>query len=643
MKKLTWSSHIIIIAGIFLLSAKVAAQLVSLQREDSLQNTYTDISKIALKKDISKTIYSAYVNKNQTLETDYARVNFIPGLRYKGFIPNEYVTKKAILKFNICNSSDSISSVYFFPSFYYRNIQLYEIEKTGIKKLPSILPKNSESVGYRLILLPAHDSATIIAELIFVKTYINLIRPRLINPQFLDSFIADLKSSHNGDNLVTYLFCGLLLMMILFSMTNFLQGANPEFFYYSGYAFFLGTMLFTKAMYDFSTSRISFFLEGYLDFILQGLGIMFYMMFMQRFLNTRTRYRFLFNLYSGGVILITISLVSYSYFHYFTNNFTAENLTENVTKILLLIMTVIFLIYSLRRWKDKLLRYIFWGNFCLFIFSLFSFALVLVDLRPAGLPRILTSSLVYYEIGLFLELVFFLAGLNYKNRRQIIAQTKEREGLKAENLMKEYEKELAVFKAQQQERERISADMHDELGSGMTAIRLMSEIARNKMKENTPVEIEKISSSANDVLNKMNAIIWSMNSGNDTLDNLVSYIRSYSLEYFENTPIECNVHTPEHIPDKELTGDKRRNIFLCVKETLNNAWKHSGASVIAIDIKINHSLAIQITDNGKGIDMQNLRQFGNGLKNIARRMESIGGIFTIKNNDGAVTTLELPL
>ena len=125
--------------------------------------------------------------------------------------------------------------------------------------------------------------------------------------------------------------------------------------------------------------------------------------------------------------------------------------------------------------------------------------------------------------------------------------------------MKEYEKEIAVYKAQQEERQRISADMHDELGSGMTAIRLMSEIARNKMKENTPIEIEKISRSANDVLNKMNAIIWSMNSGNDTLDNLVSYIRSYALEYFDGTAMECKVNTPEYIDDKELSGDKRRN------------------------------------------------------------------------------------
>jgi signal transduction histidine kinase len=306
-------------------------------------------------------------------------------------------------------------------------------------------------------------------------------------------------------------------------------------------------------------------------------------------------------------------------------------------------MLVPFLIYSIFHWKDKLLRYLLWGNVLLFIFSLTSQLLLMLKISPQQLPDIFGSSIFYYEIGMVLELILFLAGLNYKNRREIIERTKEREGLKAENQLKEYEKELAVYKAQQDERVRISADMHDELGSGMTAIRLLSEIARKKMKENTPVEIEKISSSANDVLNKMNAIIWSMNSGNDTVDNLISYIRSYSIEYFDNTPITCKVITPENIPDKELTGEKRRNTFLCVKETLNNAWKHSGASVITIDIKANHSLHIRISDNGKGLDLQNLRQFGNGLQNIGRRMESIGGTFTIENNNGTVTTLELPL
>ena len=643
MKKLKWSRHIIIAAGIFLLFAKASAQPAPPQQKDSLSNSYIDISKIGLKKNIGDFASSVYINKNEVPETIYSSLHFIPGIIHPGAIPNKYVTKKTLLKFHIFNSSDSIVAVYFFPGFYYNNILLYQEQSSTLKKLPPILPDNSDSIGFRLISLAPHDSAVIVADLNFVKTYINALRPRLINPQYVSSFVAELHSTHGDNDLVTYVFCGLLLMMVLYSIANFFQGANPEFLYYSGYAFFLGMLLFTKAALNYHSSRLSFFIEGYLDFIMQGVGIMFYMIFMQRFLGTRYKYPFLYYLYNAGIVLLLTSLVSYTFFHYFSDNFSAENIIENTTKVLLLVMVIIFLVYSLRQRKDKLLRYLFWGNLCLFIFSLVSQVAIMTNPHFKNIPAIFNSALFYYEIGLFLELVFFLAGLNHKNRRNIIEQTKEREQLKMENQMKEYEKELAVFKAQQQERERISADMHDELGSGMTAIRLMSEIARNKMKENTPVEIEKISSSANDVLNKMNAIIWSMNSGNDTLDNLVSYIRSYSLEYFENTPVECRINTPQDIADKELAGDKRRNIFLCVKETLNNAWKHSGASVITIDIETNDNLQIQIADNGKGIDMQKLRQFGNGLKNIARRMESIGGTFTIKNDNGAVTTLKLPL
>jgi signal transduction histidine kinase len=375
---------------------------------------------------------------------------------------------------------------------------------------------------------------------------------------------------------------------------------------------------------------------------MQSCGLMFYMAFMQKFLATKRDHIFLYKFYNIGMIMLIIAVLSYSWLHFFSDNFVVQNGIENATKILLLVMIVIFLVYSMRNWKDKLLRYLFWGNFCLFVFSLLSQVVVMYD-QLRSLPGILGNSLFYYEMGLFLELVFFLGGLNYKNRIQLIYSAREKERLKAENQMKDYEKELAVFKAQQEERERISADMHDELGSGMTAIRLMSEIARNKMKGNVPVEIEKISHSADEVLNKMNAIIWSMNSGNDSVDNLVSYIRSYALEYFENTPIDCKVNIPEKIDNIEVTGDKRRNMFLCVKETLNNAMKHSKASEIKINILIRERLEIYISDNGVGIDLKTIRQFGNGLKNIAKRMDGIGGTYKIQNQDGTVTILTLPL
>ncbi|MBL0335199.1 MAG: hypothetical protein IPP73_07755 [Chitinophagaceae bacterium] len=612
--------------------------------QDTLQGNCPDISQVRLFSYITKSVYTTYRSPGSDFKTDFPGFVFQTGFRHKSTIPNNYVSKKLVEKFTLCNQSEKPDSVYYFPGFYYKNIVLYRLGADNQPELMTrVVPPIDDSVGFRLIVLAPHDTITFLADLTFAKTYNNTIRPRLVKPVYLNGFIAELHQNHYNNDLVSYVLCGLLLMMVLFSFANYVQGANKEFLYYSFYALLLGVMLFTQAFYSFHTTRVAFYMEAYLDFIMQGMGLIFYMLFMQRFLETKTQHPFVYHLYNTGIIMISVWLILYSFFPFLTDNFMAENSVENITKFLLLIMILIFIIYSGRRWDDRLLRYVFWGNLCLFIFSVISQLAVLYYSTVKSLPGVFSSSIFYYELGLLLELVFFLAGLNHKNRRRLIAQTRERETLKAQNLLKEYEKELAVYKAQQAERERISADMHDELGSGMTAIRLMSEIARNKMKENTPVEIEKISSSADDVLNKMNAIIWSMNSGNDTLDNLISYIRSYSLEYFENTPITCKIFVPDTIPDRELAGDKRRNIFLCIKETLNNALKHSKGTEISIQITIDQNLVIVIRDNGKGVDMQQLRKFGNGLKNIGRRMENIGGTFAIESNGGTITTLTLPL
>lgn len=606
-------------------------------------HAYMDISSIILEQRLNQEISSFYTTQKGEINEIFPRMDFKPGMQHKGTLPNDWVTKRIFLRFNIRNNSDSNSAVYFCPGYYFKKIKLYRLEGNQLTPLPDLRPSTSERDGFRLIEMRPRDSATVITELSGVKTYNNLLRPRLIGKEHVPAFMAQLHGKYSQQNLITYVFCGLLLMMILFSLTNFFQGGNKEFLFYSGYALFMGGLLFLQTVFHLYASPFGFFFEGYLDFLLQATGIIFYMRFMKKFLNTDNTHPFLSRLYNTGIFILVGSMLLFTFLHYLTENYVLEYLVEILSKVLLLTLILVFLVYSIRNWNEKLLRFLFWGNLFLFIFATLSQLGILFDAQFRKLPGLLNSSIIYYEIGLFLELVLFLAGLNYKNRRNIINETKEKETLKAQNLLKEYEKDMAVYKAQQEERQRISADMHDELGAGMTAIRLMSEIARNKMKENTPIEIEKISYFADDVLNKMNAIIWSMNSGNDTLDNLVSYIRSYSLEYFDGTNVECRLKVPDQIPEKELAGDKRRNIFLSLKETLNNTLKHSGASLVEIEIRSGEELFIRISDNGKGIDLDKLRQFGNGLKNIARRMESIGGTYHLENKNGTVSTLVLPL
>jgi signal transduction histidine kinase len=194
--------------------------------------------------------------------------------------------------------------------------------------------------------------------------------------------------------------------------------------------------------------------------------------------------------------------------------------------------------------------------------------------------------------------------------------------------------------AQQQERNRISTDMHDDLGAGVTAIRLFSELAKRKLGENTIPEIEKISSSANELLNNMNTIIWTMNSSNDSFGNMVAYIRSYALEYFENTGIKCRVNIATDLPDFAVNGAIRRNVFLVVKEALNNILKHAKATEVSLVLKKDADIiSLLIHDNGIGIDFDNLRMFGTGLKNMKQRMIKSGIQFSIENKNGTLVTL----
>jgi signal transduction histidine kinase len=340
------------------------------------------------------------------------------------------------------------------------------------------------------------------------------------------------------------------------------------------------------------------------------------------------------------------SSIVFSIVYFFTDWYIMLNIMENfVIKQFFFITGAFFIVYSIKK-KNPLLNYLVAGNASLIFFSIISYIILTTGWRPfkAESPTIFNRSMFYYEIGLVFELGFFLSGLAYKNRRDIIERVKERERLKLENERKEFEKQMAVMAAKQEERNRISADMHDELGSGVTAIRLMSEIMKSRLQGDVVPELEKISNSANELLGKMNTIIWTMKSSNDTLESLIAYIRAHAIEYFDSTPIECKVMLPVVIPQADVSGEKRRNIFLSIKEALNNAMKHSQATQIQISISTtNKRLTIRVADNGIGIDADKLRRFGNGLNNMRRRMESIDGLFKIESGKNCVLTFEAPI
>ncbi|MDB4539278.1 histidine kinase [Saprospiraceae bacterium] len=196
-------------------------------------------------------------------------------------------------------------------------------------------------------------------------------------------------------------------------------------------------------------------------------------------------------------------------------------------------------------------------------------------------------------------------------------------------------------KALENERTRIAAEMHDDLGGGLTTIRFLSQRMLKKIQgEENVSQAKKIVNQAESLVSNMSEIIWAMNSGFDTLESLIAYTRRYASEYLETHNIDFQFLTNAGEQSITLSGEQRRNLFLVIKEALHNIVKHAQANTVEIAFSVNDKLNIMIKDNGQGSD-GNLNDLGNGLINMRKRIEKLGGIIEFKRNPGFEVLIQL--
>ena len=581
-----------------------------------------------------------FIDSNNTSRPDGilpAQWNKYNDVKVKHFIPQDWIAKTLYLKFTLENAGETGDTVYFYPGNSFRSIVLYKLSPgDGFQ----MVTDKSKLDGFQPIELSPKEKTTFIAELHFSKRKFNTLNVTIIQKNYLSKF-QKLFYTLTYDELVAgYLLSGLLLMMIFYNAANFYISEKKEFLYNCCYAICMFGLIFFNTYIERRSGVFASFFMGYLAFALLLVGTIFYMAFTRRFLDTKINYHLLDKIFRYTEKGLLVLLLCYSYVYFFTDSFWLQNMLENYTKMIVLIIGLLYIIIGVKQ-NNKLFNYLVIGNAFLIFFSIISFLLIILPVNRASL---FSSALLYYEFGIVCELIFFLLGLTYKNRTELIEKIKEQEALKLEAEKQIFETKLTVLNAQQEERNRISADMHDDLGAGVTAIRLFSELAKKRLGKDTMPEIEKISFSANELLNNMNTIIWTMNSSNDSFGNMVAYIRSYAIEYFESTGINCSVVIDIDLPEFPVHGEIRRNVFLVVKEALNNILKHAKATEVSLVLKKDEDgISLFIQDNGVGIDFDNLRLFGSGLKNMKQRMLKSGIEFSIENKKGTLVTLHRSL
>ena len=208
------------------------------------------------------------------------------------------------------------------------------------------------------------------------------------------------------------------------------------------------------------------------------------------------------------------------------------------------------------------------------------------------------------------------------------------------------QRELARLEQQaalQRERTRIARDMHDEVGTKLSRLSLLSELAgqQPEMPAAARGDVSEISETARDTIRSFEQIVWAVNPKNDTLANLANYLCRFAEEFFDGSSIQCVFTLPDQIPDRMVSTELRHHVFLAAKEALNNALKHSRATRVCVRLALTATgFEIGIEDDGGGFpkDASPARAgTGNGLENMRARMKAVGGEFEIKSQPAAGT------
>lgn len=243
------------------------------------------------------------------------------------------------------------------------------------------------------------------------------------------------------------------------------------------------------------------------------------------------------------------------------------------------------------------------------------------DLKTADLERRHAV-----QAGVIIALISILAiGLLLVNRYQVISRAKR----------------LAEIERM---RNAIARDLHDDIGSTLSSINIMSQLAMREG-ENASKHFTKIAEQSGRMMESMSDIVWSITPGNDSLEHVVTKMKEFAAEILEPKNITYRFTGDASLKDTTLSLEKRKNLFLIFKEAVNNAAKYSGATDLEIIfMRQGNSLSLSVSDNGGGFEPERVK-VGNGLKNMKARASALSARFDFvtRLSKGTRVALEVPI
>jgi signal transduction histidine kinase len=458
----------------------------------------------------------------------------------------------------------------------------------------------------------------------------------LYSPNDLDAAWAGAYREDQAYYVFQWLFQGFLLCQLLYVFFQWLIIRRKEYLYYFCYLVVI-TLYFLNKFESVLGIVVLFsrfpLLKVYLAKTLLIFPYFLYVRFVRSFLDLPHRYPGL----NRWIKWVEYFLLAYTVFDLALGIWTLNPRlqTEFFTYILLVLflLTTSFTVYLFLH-RETLTYYILTGSLAVGIGNILGQVFTYVELYKhidLGIDHIL----VFPQVGILLEILCFTAGLGHKNQAaekdKLLSQANLIEQLKANELLQNRMQHI---------RNKIAQDLHDDIGSTLSSISILSDLAlRDRVQ--TLETMSEIKDSAILLMERMDDIVWSINPRNDSLEHLLMRVRHFATTLFEATGIEYDISIQKNIDAVRLPTDFRQHVYLILKEAINNLVKYAGATRAEIQVGFEEGvMALSVRDNGKGFEPERPGQ-GNGLPGMRRRAETMGASLRIASAPGNGTEVVL--
>jgi two-component system, NarL family, sensor histidine kinase DesK len=252
---------------------------------------------------------------------------------------------------------------------------------------------------------------------------------------------------------------------------------------------------------------------------------------------------------------------------------------------------------------------------------------------------------IFIVLGFVLLLVvlaFMFFAVQVNNKQNRILAEKELAEAKAEQ--EKLQAQLDYQNALNLDRQRIAEDMHDELGAGLSYIKLLSaELQKKQIDAEAIEDSNNIGNQAAELNASMRDLVWLLNPGNDNINKFTIHVLTFmqTMTAVANVELKSSIRISA-IPEMDMAGSVRKNLWLACKEVTNNILKHAHCTEVKLNATCNHNtFKITIHDNGVGFVPS--ANSGTGLQSIQHRMKAINGSVAYTQDNGTKVELCIPL